>query len=79
MPDYAYDSCAGMWMKRMSDPDSSKLHMNVYGIVRDPTAVSKTRGSDSKMTLKIFDESTTTEEVSYGRKDDVNDIPSEIP
>ena len=43
MPDYAYDSCAGMWMKRMSDPDSSKLHMNVYGIVRDPTAVSKTR------------------------------------
>ena len=79
MPDYAYDSCAGMWMKRMSNPDSSKLHMNVYGIVRDPTAVSKTRGSDSKMTLKIFDESTTTEEVSYGSKDDVNDIPSEIP
>ena len=31
------------------------------------------------MTLKIFDESTTTEEVSYGSKDDVNDIPSEIP
>ena len=39
MPDYAYDSCAGIWMKRMSDPDSSKLHMNVYGIVRDQPGV----------------------------------------
>ena len=52
--------------------------MNVYGIVKDATAVSKTRGSDSKMTLKIYDETTTTDAVVYGSADDLETVPSEL-
>ena len=78
MPDYAYKTCAEMWHDRARELGAEKQYVNVYGIVKDATAVSKTRGSDSKMTLKIYDETTTTDAVVYGSADDLETVPSEL-
>jgi hypothetical protein len=77
MPE-AYETCAGMWRERASDPSGGRQYKSVYGIVSDPTAVSKTRGSDSKMTLKIYDETTSTKSVEYGNANDPDTIPSGV-
>uniref|UniRef100_A0A6U0FJG1 Protection of telomeres protein 1 n=3 Tax=Ostreococcus mediterraneus TaxID=1486918 RepID=A0A6U0FJG1_9CHLO len=74
---YQYETCQSMWLNRGHSFDQ-RQYVNVYGVVSDPTAVAKTRGSDSKMTLKIFDETTSTQGVVYGSADDLGRVPSSI-
>ena len=73
-----YKTLEGAWRDRGRESESVKQYVSVYGIVRDPTAVMKTRGSDSRMTLKLYDETTRTDAVSWGSRDDLDSIPSEI-
>lgn len=72
-----YKTCEETWRERCEVTAEQKQYVNVYGVVRDATAVSKTRGSDSKMTLKVYDETTPTEATKFGGRD-ADDIPSEL-
>lgn len=76
---YEYVTLREAWRSRARQNHEGKAYVNVFGVVGEYTAIARTRGSDAKMTLKMYDETTT--DVGSAMRDghkESNDVPAMV-